>query len=83
MNKSEHLIPKTKVKVSVTYTSGEEEWAYLYLVNGERLQDVVNDERPFLPLLILKRVTRNQVVPDDNYKLILVNKQSIFRLEEI
>lgn len=79
----QYKVPKNKLKVEITYADGKEEWAYLYLVEGERLQDVVNDERPFLPVLLLKGVTRNQVIPEDNYKLVLINKQSIFRVKEL
>ena len=79
----QYKVPKNKLKVEITYADGKEEWAYLYLVEGERLQDVINDERPFLPVLLLKGVTRNQVIPEDNYKLVLINKQSIFRVKEI
>lgn len=79
----QYKIPKDKLKVEITYADGKEEWAYLYLVEGERLQDVINDERPFLPVLLLKGVTRNQVIPEDNYKLVLINKQSIFRVKEL
>ena len=79
----QYKVPKNKLKVEITYSDGKEEWAYLYLVEGERLQDVINDERPFLPVLLLKGVTRNQVIPEDNYKLVLINKQSIFRVKEI
>ena len=79
----QYKVPKNKLKVEITYSDGKEEWAYLHLVEGERLQDVINDERPFLPVLLLKGVTRNQVIPEDNYKLVLINKQSIFRVKEI
>lgn len=79
----QYKVPKNKLKVEITYADGKEEWAYLYLVEGERLQDVINDERPFLPVLLLKGVTRNQVIPEDNYKLVLINKQSIFRVKEL
>lgn len=79
----QYKIPKDKLKVEITYADGKEEWAYLYLVEGERLQDVINDERPFLPVLLLKGVTRNQVIPEDNYKLVLINKQSISRVKEL
>ena len=79
----QYKIPKDKLKVEITYADGKEEWAYLYLVEGERLQDVINDKRPFLPVLLLKGVTRNQVIPEDNYKLVLINKQSIFRVKEL
>ena len=80
----QYKVPKNKLKVEITYADGKEEWAYLYLVEGERLQDVANDKRPFLPVLLLKNVARNQVrEAQDNYDLVLINKQSIIRLKEL
>ena len=80
---SEHLkVQKTEQKVKINFHTGDHQWGLVYMCPGERLQDVVNDSRPFLPIRILKTSSRNSIV-EDKYDLVLVNKSSIFKIEEI
>ena len=80
---TEHLkVQKTEQKVKISFHTGEPQWGLIYICPGERLQDVVNDSRPFLPIRILKTSSRHSIV-EDKYDLVLVNKHSIFKIEEM
>ena len=43
-------IPKVKLAVTLMYAGGADEKAYIFLDEGQRLSDVMNDNRLFLPL---------------------------------
>lgn len=74
-------IDKKPLKVIITYAGDKDpEWGAVYLVEGERLQDVMNDSRPFLPVLMLKENMRRGM--PDEYHLVMLNKQCIFKIEE-
>ena len=67
-----------KVKVAVHLFSNEILWGYLYLQEDERLQDMMNDDRMFIPLLKID----TKVGYDQQYPTVVINKQVIARLEE-
>ena len=68
----------SKIKVDVYLFSDERIQGYLYLRNGERLQDLMNDSREFIPLLKID-VTIDY---KGTYPTVVINKQAIARLEE-
>ena len=68
----------SKIKVDVYLFSDERIQGYLYLRNGERLQDLMNDSREFIPLLKID-VTIDY---KGTYPTVVISKQAIARLEE-
>ena len=67
-----------KIKVAVYLISEEVIWGYIYLNEGQRLQDLMNDDRAFIPMLrIDTKLDYNQ-----KYPTVVIKKQVIARLEE-
>lgn len=65
-------------KVHIKTFGGEVMWGYVYIVPGDRLQDVVNDDRKFLPLE--RAITDRSPAPE--YTCVMVNKDMIASIEE-
>ena len=68
----------SKVKVTVRLFSNESLCGYMYLQEGQRLQDLMNDDRMFIPLLKVD----TKIGYNDMYPTVVINKQTIARLEE-
>lgn len=75
-------IPKTKINVILHTKDGQTHWGYIMLDNDERLQDVMNDERKFVPCFILKVNKSVSSEREDEYKMKIVSKDFINILEE-
>jgi hypothetical protein len=59
------LVHKERVEVSIIMPDGSNIEGYVFLGDGERVSDMLNSERKFLPLELASR------------ELLLVNKDSI------
>ena len=70
-----------KLKVAVTMIHGKTVWGFIFLEDGCRSQDLLNDERKFIPLNILR--DDRSVRTKDEYKIMMIHKDSIMTLEEI
>ena len=69
------------VKVRITTNDGAEVWCYIHCFTSQRVQDVINDARPFLPISVLKE-NRNRGLPDE-YTTKILNKNFIRSIDEI
>jgi len=59
------LRTKSHVPVEIFLSDGQQLGGYLFLANGERVLDLLNDSRPFLPFR------------QDDADMLLINKTSI------
>lgn len=73
-------IDKKQIKACITMSDGTEVWVGVYATPRERLSDVVNDNRPFLPVRLLTDKQGKDY--GDVYKMVLLNKSMIWRIEE-
>jgi len=64
------------IKITVEFLNGDSKPAYVYLEPGERLQDLINDDRYFIPICFFV----NQ--DDPSYRCVMINKHQIFSIEE-
>jgi hypothetical protein len=68
-----------KVKVHVTLKNGQTFSGNAFIKSRERLQDILNDKRTFIPF---EKLIEECSVKVETYKIIIVNKDSISSLEE-
>ena len=64
------------IKILIEFLNGESKSAYVYLDSEERLQDLINDERHFLPVYFMVNTD------DPSYRCTMINKHQIFSIEE-
>jgi hypothetical protein len=67
-------------KVEVKLHDGERFFAWVYLEDDQRLQDLLNDSRSFIPM------NKNYIAHnsrDDKYRMTMVNKRDISLVHEI
>lgn len=74
-------VDKVPQKVMIVQANNEKSWGYLYLYGEERLQDLLNDDRKFLPFYGLS-MSRSRNAPDFN-KMTLINKNCIMKIDEV
>ena len=70
-----HAIRKIELRVYVRMQDGTLLLGSFYLTEGERLQDVMNDDRSFLPLHALNDTNR--------YHMVMLSKRYIQQVEEV
>lgn len=68
-------IEKSKLKVYVKMSDTQRLLGFFYVSNGERLQDILNDDRKFLPLYALG--------DNGKYSLIMLSKRFMQQVEEV
>lgn len=68
-------VKKNGVKVYLSTTDSRYFEGFVFLEPGQRLQDILNDDRQFLPIHI---IDRDQV----EYVVMQINKANIQRIEE-
>ena len=71
------MADKDPLKVVIDFLNGESKSAYVYLEDEQRLQDLVNDSRHFLPVYFM--------IDDDHeprFKCVMINKTEIHSIEE-
>jgi len=70
-----------KIKVVVRLFTQEQFFGNLYLGDGERVQDLMNDDRKFIPFekTHMERGPKNQVTTST----IVISKEAIASIEEI
>ena len=71
---------QSKVKVLVTLLTGQEFWAYAYVDNTHRMQDLLNGDREFLPF---EKLFEERSVKNDITKHVIINKTTIASVEEL
>jgi len=69
-----------KVKVYVRLFDSTSFWGYVYVKTGKRVQDLMNDERKFIPLEKLEE--QRGVKSDDTYVTVVLHKDGISYVEE-
>jgi len=69
-----------KIKVDINFKSGKSFFGYVYLRDDQRLQDLMNDERPFIPV---DRHVRERSTKEDRYLISIVQKDSIEFMHEV
>lgn len=71
---------KRELKVLVKLTNQDDFFAVIYLDPDERLQDLMNDSRKFIPML--KHMQHRGTYDKDVYVLLVIHKDSIQSVEE-
>lgn len=67
-------------KVYVKHVDGETYWGEVYLADGERLQDMMNSNRQYIP--INKLMSNRGRSIEDHWVMTIVNKLNISIIEE-
>lgn len=57
---------------------GQTLWGYIQLEPNIRIQDIMNDERKFIPFFVLKENTRT----GNHYHLRIMSKDFVYYIEE-
>lgn len=74
-------VEKIPQKVMIVQTNNEKCWGFLYCFPDERIQDLLNDERQFLPFYGIS-MSKSRSAADLN-KMTLINKNFIAKIEEV
>ncbi|MBF0265532.1 MAG: hypothetical protein HQL46_09695 [Gammaproteobacteria bacterium] len=75
---------KREMHVSIETEDGKTIWGIVFLNDDERLQDILNDERVFLPINTLIQRRKGTATGDqDEYKLTIIKKAFINKIEEL
>jgi len=74
-----------RIKAYIRMFDGHSLWGYVYLKEDQRVQDLLNDERKFIPIRKLeeKRGALALKPDEDNYKDVCIHKDGIYYIEEI
>ncbi|HSG03547.1 MAG TPA: hypothetical protein VLA39_07415 [Marinobacterium sp.] len=72
---SETTVEKTKLKVYVKMSDGQRLLGFFYVSSDERLQDILNDDRGFLPL--------HAVGDNGKYSMVVLSKRYMQQIEEV
>lgn len=74
----DNYVKKTPVKIALKLSETKNIYsAFVHLSDSERLQDLVNDDRIFIPIYFM--VETKDIV---NYRCVLINKSNIYTIEE-
>ncbi|MFO0004979.1 MAG: hypothetical protein ACK559_28010 [bacterium] len=65
----------------IVQVNGEKSWGFLYGFKEERLQDLLNDGRAFLPFYGISMSKSKSAA--DLSKMTLINKNAILKIEEV
>ena len=77
---------KKEVSISIQTIDAESLRGRVFLSEDERLQDMLNDERVFFPIEVLSnsgKQVQMRATEDSDYKLVLIRKDSIRKVEEL
>lgn len=74
-------VEKIPQKVMIVQMNGEKCWGFLYAFRDERLQDLLNDGRQFLPFYGISMSKSKSAA--DLSKMTLINKNGILKIEEV
>jgi len=74
-------VEKVPQKVMIIQMNGEKAWGFLYSFSGERVQDLLNDGRQFLPFYGISMSKSKSAY--DLSKMTLINKNGILKIEEV
>ena len=72
------MTEKQKLKANIMLCSGDSYWGYFYTEKEERIQDLLNDSRTFIPF---HRLVAEKSHKDDFYSMIMVHKDHIAMVE--
>ena len=78
-NPSDGQQEKEQVKVWIELSRGDPFIGKIYLASGERLQDLMNDDRKFIPVYKLTSTSAKNI---ENYTMVILNKMCIVKIEE-
>jgi len=70
-----------QVKVYVRLFDGTNFWGYMYLQESQRVQDLLNDERKFIP--VRKLDEKRGVSTEDVHRDICLHKDGVHYIEEL
>jgi len=70
-----------EVKVYVRLFNGMNFWGYVYIKEGQRVQDLLNDDRKFIP--VKKLEDKRGVSTEDIYRNICLHKDGVHYIEEM
>lgn len=70
---------KEQVKVWIELSRGEPFIGKIYLGHDERLQDLMNNDRKFIPVYKLTSTSAKNI---ENYTMVILNKMCIVKIEE-
>lgn len=73
---------KLEVKVELYTNDGQMHWGYVYLAENQRLQDMMNDARKFIPVNILRNSGPKQSSVD-YYDSTVIHKDFIAKIREL
>jgi hypothetical protein len=73
-------IDKEKIKVNITLTDEKTLWGYLFVAQGERVSDLLNNGDMFLTVHMLQDRSGRQY--EDQYKIVFLNKNQIYRVDD-
>lgn len=76
----ENKVGRIHHKVVIYLVTGEKMYGHLFRAEFDRLQDLMNDDRKFLPFYGL--IDHKNRSSPDLHRLTLLNKSSIVRIEE-
>jgi zona occludens toxin (predicted ATPase) len=70
-----------KCKVILHLTDGREIWGNVFLQSDDRLQDLLNDGRKFIPVIKIDE-SRNSAISKDKAITVIIHKDAILTIEE-
>ena len=70
-----------EVKVYVRLFNGMNFWGYVYIKEGQRVQDLLNDDRKFIP--VKKLEDKKGIGTEDIYRNICLHKDGVHYIEEM
>lgn len=71
---------QSKIKVHVRMFDGTTFWAYVFCEEGVRVQDLLNDDRKFIPMEKLQ--DKRGVKSEDVTTIVCVHKDGLYVVEE-
>lgn len=72
---------KFKMRVKIKLNDGSSITAFIYLSRGQRVQDILNDDRMFIPILHKSKDVRSNCTEEEHVDMVL-SKNAILSVEE-
>jgi len=73
----DNYVKKNPKKVGIKLLNRDYCPAFVHLEKNQRLQDLINDHRPFIPVYFM-----TEVKDTINYRCVMINKKSIESIQE-
>lgn len=79
-----YLNERTKTKVLVETRCGKKVFGSIFMTMKDRLSDILNDDRKFLPIETSDEASENEAGQDgSHYKTIIIHKEIITLVQEV